>query len=357
MMNLKELKEFLKDDGVTFPQEERTIPLQSVWEYLGYLEISLDCFELAIKNLQADFFMITSQIGNYAKERIEEFISNNGYQQQDEKIFSFELFNKYVYYDGNLLYRLSRGNEMDRYAVKEMRWLREYDAVNGTAQKNIIANGNYRIDLNPHLTNPKYQSDFYKFFTDKNIFQALYDCAEKDKKEIADFSQLLNAKLNGLNTKLNEFSEDLILNLTNQNLIHWHILLQKYIEKAMTLATNNSASNKIDTKQLTYIIKMLFEYYLNINTKETSFVDFTRGITGTAVSTTEKYLRSPTMGYKEEAFTDTWIDSLALLEKLDTENPKVRDFIRFILQEKYRQKKGLSTEKQETINKYYEKYP
>lgn len=356
-MNLKELKEFLKDDGVTFPQEERTIPLQAVWEYLGYLEISLDSFDLAIKNLQADFFMITSQIGNHAKAKMEDFISNNGYQQQDEKIFSFELFNKYIYYDGNLLYRLSCGNEMDRYVIKEMRWLCGYDAVNGTDQKNIIANGHYRIDLYPHLTNQKYQSDFYKFITDKDIFQALHDCAEKDKKEIADFSQLLNAKLNGLNTKLSGFSEDLISNLTNQNLIHWYILLQKYIGKAMTFVANNSASNKIDTKQLTYIIKMLFEYYLNIDTKETSFVDFIRGITGTAVSTTEKYLRSPTMGYKEEAFTDTWIDSLDLLEKLDTENPKVRDFIRFILQEKYRQTKGLSIEKQAIINKYYEKYP
>lgn len=356
-MTLEELKEFLKDDGLTFPQKERSIPLQAVWEYLGYLEISLDSFDLAIKNLQADFFMITSQIGNYAKEKIEDFISNNGYQQQDEEIFSFELFNKYVYYDGNLLYRLSCGNEMDRYANKEKKWLRGYDAVNGTARKNIISGGDYRIDLCPHITNQKYQSDFYKFFTDKDIFQALYDCAEKDKKEITDFSQLLNAKLNVLNTKLNGFSEDLISNLTNQNLIHWYILLQKYIGKAMTLVANNSVSNKIDTKQLTYIIKMLFEYYLNIDTKEASFIDFTRGLTGTAVSTTEKYLRSPTMGYKEEAFTDTWIDSLALLERLDTENPKVRELIRFVLEEKYRQKKGLSTDKQATINEYLEKYP
>ena len=48
------------------------------------------------------------------------------------------------------------------------------------------------------------------------------------------------------------------------------------------------------------------------------------------------------MGYKETPFTNNWIEVIELLDKLDTENPKVREFIRFILEEKYRQKKGLS---------------
>ena len=36
---------------------------------------------------------------------------------------------------------------------------------------------------------------FFRFFTDKEIFQELYECAKSEKKEITDFSILLNSKL------------------------------------------------------------------------------------------------------------------------------------------------------------------
>ncbi|EXY44010.1 hypothetical protein DXA26_21735 [Bacteroides fragilis] len=63
------------------------------------------------------------------------------------------------------------------------------------------------------------------------------------------------------------------------------------------------------------------------------------------------------MGYKETPFTNNWIEVIELLDKLDTENPKVREFIRFILEEKYRQKKGLSHDLQTKINGFIAKYP
>lgn len=355
-MDSTTLKELLKYDGAEFPKKEIKLPLQSVWEYLGYLEISLDCFKLAIQHLDADFFMITSQIGFFSKEKIEDFISNNGYQQCNEEICSFELFNKQIYYDGNLLYKLSCEDLMEKYLLEEHKQILGYDALNAPLKKNIIENGYYRIDEFPHIKNQKYKNDFFRFFTDKGIFQELYECAKSEKKEITDFSILLNSKLQLLNNKLCGFSEELISHLTNQTLIHWYILLQKHIGNAMSLLTDSSV-NKIDTKQIVYIIKSLFEYYLDVDTKEVSFVEFTRNLVGTTYSTAEKYLRSPTMGYKETPFTNNWIEVIELLDKLDTENPKVREFIRFILEEKYRQKKGLSHDLQTKINGFIAKYP
>ena len=55
------------------------------------------------------------------------------------------------------------------------------------------------------------------------------------------------------------------------------------------------------------------------------------------------------MGYKETPFTNNWIEVIELLDKLDTEYPNVRDFYRFILEVKYRQKKGLSHDLQTKI--------
>lgn len=273
-MDSTTLKELLKYDGAEFPKKEIKLPLQSVWEYLGYLEISLDCFKLAIQHLDADFFMITSQIGFFSKEKIEDFISNNGYQQCNEEICSFELFNKQIYYDGNLLYKLSCEDLMEKYLLEEHKQILGYDALNAPLKKNIIENGYYRIDEFPHIKNQKYKNDFFRFFTDKEIFQELYECAKSEKKEITDFSTLLNSKLQLLNSKLCGFSEELISHLTNQTLIHWYILLQKHIGNAMSLLTDSSV-NKIDTKQIVYIIKSLFEYYLDVDTKEVPFVEFT----------------------------------------------------------------------------------
>ena len=230
-MDSTTLKELLKYDGAEFPKKEIKLPLQSVWEYLGYLEISLDCFKLAIQHLDADFFMITSQIGFFSKEKIEDFISNNGYQQCNEEICSFELFNKQIYYDGNLLYKLSCEDLMEKYLLEEHKQILGYDALNAPLKKNIIENGYYRIDEFPHIKNQKYKNDFFRFFTDKEIFQELYECAKSEKKEITDFSTLLNSKLQLLNSKLCGFSEELISHLTNQTLIHWYILEQRYYKK------------------------------------------------------------------------------------------------------------------------------
>ena len=47
-------------DGKTFPKIEINIPLKGIWEFLGYLEISLECFDVALKYPKADFFMIKS---------------------------------------------------------------------------------------------------------------------------------------------------------------------------------------------------------------------------------------------------------------------------------------------------------
>lgn len=343
-------------DGQTFPKREINIPLKAVWEYLGYVEISLDCFDIALRYMQADFFMITAQIGNYAKEKIEDFVSNNGYQEQDRTTAPFDMFNNHIYYDANLLYQFSFEGEMEKYLQKDIEKVLIYDRVFKIDPKNIILNGYYRIDTYPHIIPQTKEKDFFKFITNKEVFQSLYECAEKDKKDIKDYSTILNSKLSLLNSKLNSFSEQLIANLTNQNLIQWYVILQKYVRNAMLLLADSS-TNKIDTKQIVYIIKSLFEYSLDVDTKSRSFIDFTKSLVGTSYGTTEKYLRSPTMGDKDIPFTNNWIESLGLLDGLDTENPKVRDFIRFVLKEKYRMKQGLSIDQQTVINNLYEKYP
>lgn len=104
--------------------------------------------------------MITSQIGFFSKEKIEDFISNNGYQQCNEEICSFELFNKQIYYDGNLLYKLSCEDLMEKYLLEEHKQILGYDALNAPLKKNIIENGYYRIDEFPHIKNQKYKNDF-----------------------------------------------------------------------------------------------------------------------------------------------------------------------------------------------------
>ena len=58
--NELDFENIVKYKGETFPLMEINIPLKGIWEFLGYLEISLDCFDLALKYPKADFFMIKS---------------------------------------------------------------------------------------------------------------------------------------------------------------------------------------------------------------------------------------------------------------------------------------------------------
>ena len=92
-MDSTTLKELLKYDGAEFPKKEIKLPLQSVWEYLVILKFPL-IVQIGNTTFRLLIFMITSQIGFFSKEKIEDFISNNGYQQCNEEICSFELFNK-----------------------------------------------------------------------------------------------------------------------------------------------------------------------------------------------------------------------------------------------------------------------
>ena len=160
--NELDFENIVKYKGETFPLMEINIPLKGIWEFLGYLEISLDCFDLALKYPKADFFMIKSQIGNYAKGKIENFIDNNSYQDKDDIIASFNIFNGQVFFDADIFYKLSCIDELrNHYIVEQKEKLSKFDKINGTERKNKILEGQFRIDLYPYITSKQYEKDFF----------------------------------------------------------------------------------------------------------------------------------------------------------------------------------------------------
>jgi hypothetical protein len=348
-------------DGKTFPKIEINIPLKGIWEFLGYLEISLECFDVALKYPKADFFMIKSQIGNYAKEKIEDFVSNNGYQEKDDEVKSFDLFNGLVYYNADLFYKLSCKNGfMEHYILEKHKELSIYDKVNGTDPKNIILK-NHRIDLYPYIESEQFEKDFFNFLTTSDVYQSLYDCAKSDisanSKTLTDLRSLLLNKLYVINNKKNSYSDTLLSTLTNQTLINWYILLQKYIDMATSLL-DAVATSKLETKLIVYILKTLCKNGMGIDITDDAFVSLTKKLVGTSLSTTEKYLRSSDMGYRQ-GFADTWLEGLKLLSSLDKENPLIRKSIRVALIEDRPVKldKPLTAEQEEFIQKLKKDYP
>lgn len=364
-MEIEKLNDFeniVKYQGETFEKVEINMPLKGIWEFLGYLEISLDCFDVALRYPNADFFMIKSQIGNYAKEKIEDFISNNGYQDKDEKVASFNMFNEQVYFDANIFYKLSCVEEMKKlYFAEELRKITMFDKLNGTDPKNKILGGEFRIDSYPYITAKQYEKDFFDFLTSAEVYQSLYDCAKSDisanSKTLTDLRSLLLNKMYVINNRKNSYSDTLLSTLTNQTLINWYILLQKYIEMATSLL-DAVATSKLDTKLIVYILKTLCKNGMNIDITDDAFISLTKELVGTSLSTTEKYLRSSDMGYRQ-GFAEIWLKGLNLLSTLDKENPLIRKSIRTALIEDRPIKldKPLTAEQEGFIQKLKEEYP
>jgi len=363
-MEIEEFENTVEYKGETYPVKEITLPLQAIWEYLGYLEISLDCFDTAIQNPQSDFFMIKTQIGNYAKERLEVFINNNDYfKSQNGTPFSFNFFNGNFYFNADIEYKLSCRGQMFKYQREERDRNVEYlEKIIGVEKKNIILDGSFVVDTYPYLelTKKEYKDSPLEFWTDKEIFKELYECAQKEMKtrdkDFSYFRPLLIQKLNALNKRRDSYSEQLISTLTNQYLIHWYIILQKYIDMAVTLLESTD-KDKVDTKLIVYILKTLCKYGLNINVTSDDFFEFTKRLMGTTLSTTKKYLYSSDLSDKE-GFLDTWVEGVELLSILDKENPLVRECIKEALKQKpERTIKSLSVEQKEIIDKIRQEYP
>lgn len=115
MISLKDGKqedvtvEYPKYDGQTFPEKEiEHIRMKALWEYLGYLEISLNCFNVALKYIHSDFFMIKAQIANYGKFRVEDFIYGNDYiRRHNTPSASFKIFDGYIRFNADTHYRMT----------------------------------------------------------------------------------------------------------------------------------------------------------------------------------------------------------------------------------------------------------
>lgn len=349
--------------GETYPEKEITLPLQAIWEYLGYLEISLDCFDIAIQNPQSDFFMIKTQIGNYSKERLEVFINNNDYfKSQNGTPCSFNFLNRNFYFNADIEYKLSCKGQMFKYQREERDRNVEYlEKIIGVEKKNIILDGYFVIDTYPYLelTKKEYKDNPLEFWTDKEIFKELYECAQKEMKtrdkDFGYFRPLLIQKLNALNKRRDSYSEQLISTLTNQYLIHWYIVLQKYIDMAVTLL-ENADKDKVDTKLVLYILKTFCEHGLSINVTNNAFVEFTKKLMGLTLGTTQRYLYSSDFADKE-GFLDTWMEGVKLLSSLNNENPLVRNCIKEALKdEPVKTKKSLSIEDRVIIEKLNKEY-
>lgn len=343
----------------TFPtKDSKAVALRSVWEYIIYLEISLDCFDVAMENITVDFSAIKKQIGNYAKKRLEFFIETNDYIDCYDTVFNFSVFNGNLINDADLLYKMSCKGEMQKYLEDES----NSSTLSKIEKKNKILNGDFIVDTYPYYKTAKfdYKDSFLDFWTNKEVFQELYDCVKKEieSNKDKDFSYTrswLIKKLTILDKKRDLYSERLFAASTNQTLINWYILLQKYIDMAISLIDTVTTS-KLDTKLIVYIFKTLCKNGMNINVTDESFVSFIKELMGTSLSTTEKYLKSSNMSY--DGFVNTWLKGLELLSSLDKENPLIRKGIREALKDKpVKLLKPLSLEQEEFIQKLKEEYP
>jgi hypothetical protein len=337
------------------PVKKIDMPLLPIWEFLGLLDVSIDCFDLAIKNQEKEYDMIIPQIGNYAKERVEKFTGDNTYQYEDEQIASYDIFYGYVFHDADIHEEISFEEGMEKHTQRERRRI-HWGTSSMIVPANVI-NSDYLLDTYPHIIAKKHKR-FFDVFTDREVFKSLYERAKEEieinKDEITDYRELFVSKMNSLNAKLDSYSDSLVSNLINNNLIMWYVLLQKYIRETSTLITN-ALKPRITTKQLLCILRYLCGY-LGVDAKSESFMCFIKEIIDATPSTLNKYINSPTMGYEDQAYTKTLINTALIFEKLDAKNSKVKDIIRTILSDNWITEKNLSLEIKQTLERLRNDY-
>ena len=244
-------------DGKTFPKGEiEHIKMKALWEYLGYLEVSLNCFNIALKYIKSDFFMIKAQIANFGKSKVENFIYGNDYiKRHNTPSFSFNIFNGYIRYNADIQYKIQFDGERALHFKNEIEKNPEY-RKGLIEEENEILDRIFMLDFWPHIEpmNDRHKEDFLYFFADEKVFKELYDLAEKEikkneKKANNRLRLILKDKFDIFQDAQNSFSNKLMPRLTNQYLINWLILLQEYIEKTILLLSDSSKAD-VDTKLL-----------------------------------------------------------------------------------------------------------
>lgn len=131
MISLKDDKqedvtvEYPKYDGQTFPKKEiEHIRMKAIGEYLG---ISLNFFNVALKYIHSDFFMIKAQIANYGKFRVEHFIYGNDYiKRHNTPSSSFKIFDEYIRFNADTHYRMTFREEHFAHMQNEIKKNPEY---------------------------------------------------------------------------------------------------------------------------------------------------------------------------------------------------------------------------------------
>ena len=346
-----------------FQEREITnIEMKALWEYLGYLEVSLKCFQFVIENLDSDFDLIRNKISNYGKSVIEEFLRNNGYHEIHKfPIYSFNFFNGYLKFDANEHYKQTFEKNINSYMGSTERYIE-------------ILNNTFSLDYWSFIEpiKEKHKENFLDFLTNKEVFEDLYNQAEcevkkNDKKANNKIRSILKHKFNVLYETQENFSCELSPQLTNQHLINWQLSLQKYIEKAILLFDESSKTD-VDIKLLAYIFKTLCSNGLNISVDNDAFLNFMKELLGTTPSTTEKYIRSSDMGYRQ-GFVTTWLKGLELLASLDEDEDEneienkgkdkllIRKCIKAALKDKLvKLDKPLTLEQKGFLQKLEEKY-
>ena len=209
-----------EDDYLEFPVREADIPLLAIWEFLGYLDISIDCFTMAMENQRKEYDLIYFQIGNYAKIRVEKFSGDNIYTHADEIAVSYHIFNKYVFRDVNILYKLSLEGEMEKHRQKEREKI-FWGTPSMIIEDNYLCGGTYLIDTYPHIVAKKHKR-FLDIFTDREVFKSLYERAKNEietkKDEVSDYRKLFISKMDILEAKLDSFSDQLMASLPSPEL-------------------------------------------------------------------------------------------------------------------------------------------
>ena len=334
-----------------FPEEAiHHIDKKAFWEYVRYLDVSSKCFDLAA-NSKVDFDTIKNQIANYGKSFIDKFMENNNYHKNyNPPISSFNLFGEHIRFNADTYYK--QLSDKDFLPRKRQR-----------TETTEILDGNFISDYWPYIEPQKkeHKKDFLAFFTDEKVFEILYNQAENDirkndKKANNELYSILKASFESFYASKKRFLNEINAEFTSQYLINWMLLLQKYIEKTIALL-NETSKAEVDIKLLAYILKALCVYGMELKVKDDAFINFIKKLLGTTLSTTDKYISSSDMGYKE-GFANTWFEGLELLSTLDKDNPLIRKCIKeVIINRPVNFEKILSHDQVEFYRKQKKEYP
>lgn len=340
MKNLIPVKNYKED--ISFNREINTDIALS--EFMCILEISVDCIGKAIKKRSALPVEIAWSINNYAKKKINTFIKDN---KTRLSVFSFRMFGNNMHCDSKSIYcRIYNKSETEM--------------CRGNHENNKLKDC-YKYDTRLNIAYSDTNISFHIFINSPELYESLYKSAKKkiksDKKnpEMKARINQANMRLEKLKTKLNKSSQLMASYDMKEYLVKWHSLLWEYINKASLLLSDTDDIRTLETKELAYVLKKIFQHKYKVDVGGKPFKAAMVNALGIDTETVREYI-DDNKNFKDETFTERWLNILTLIDSLNAEDNEIKILMQHMLEDKYVQKDHSDIKVRVKINDLMEKY-